>query len=84
VFSCTDHHLHHHLAAVPLGDLPHHLLHPVAERTVGIWGERGEKGGRERGERENKGRKEGRDSMIQTFCMARKGVLVFSILDTTI
>ena len=36
VFSCTDHHLHHHLAAVPLGDLPHHLLHPVAERTVGI------------------------------------------------
>ena len=36
VFSCTDHRLHHHLAAVPLGDLPHHLLHPVAERTVGI------------------------------------------------
>ena len=68
VFSCTDHHLHHHLAAVPLGDLPHHLLHPVAERTVGTWGERG----RERGRiKEQEGRKEGREQH-DTFCMARE------------
>ena len=58
------------------------MLHPVAERTVGIWGERGEKGGREGGESEERGRRErGRErkdkgtrgeesSMIQTFCVA--------------
>ena len=60
VFSCTDHRLHHHLAAVPLGDHPHHLLHPVAERTVGIWRgrERGG-GGRERGREGERGEREG-------------------------
>lgn len=64
LFSYTDHRLHHHLAAVPLGDLPHHLLHPVAERTVGIWGERRERGereGREGEEREEREEREGRE-----------------------
>ena len=63
MFSYTDHRLHHHLAAVPLGDHPHHLLHPVAERTVGIWG--GERGGekkeRERGRRRERGEREERE-----------------------
>ena len=80
MFSCTGHPLHHRLAAVPLGRLPHRLLHPAAERTVGIWGERGEREReRERGGGDKGTRGEERGKRVAA--RKHKNEEGFSILD---